>query len=64
MESLSWVWHVGAGMIVGLSLTFGAWSAAALNDRTATMGDSRRNVDRFTRRAAHHTARSAPTPRE
>lgn len=64
MASLSWVWHVGAGMIVGLALTFGAWFAVARSNRVPTTDDSLGNVDRFIARGAHHTARSAPTPKE
>jgi hypothetical protein len=62
MDSLSCIWHVGAGMIVGLSLSFGAWSAGARSDRRAPPKAVAQDADTVTARM-HRTTRTAPTPK-
>ena len=59
MDSISWIWHIGAGMIVGLSLAFAAWSAGERNDRRAPPNDVVQEGDAVTPRG-HRTAHTAP----
>jgi hypothetical protein len=62
MESVSWIWQVGAGMLAGLAVCLGAWSAAVRSDRRSVADDNRRNGNAVTS-PLHHKAHTAPTPR-
>jgi hypothetical protein len=62
MESLSSIWHVGMGMIVGLARTLGAWSAASRGDRRGDAHGHRRDPDAVTS-PRHRTVHTAPTPK-
>jgi hypothetical protein len=63
MDILSSIWHVGAGIIVGLSLALGAWSAGAWSDhRRSPPEDIAQDAGAVTPRT-HRTAHSAPTPK-
>jgi hypothetical protein len=62
MDILSSMWHVAAGMIVGISLTFGAWSAGTRSDRRAPPEDVAQDAKAVTQRM-HRTAHTSPTPK-